>query len=261
MPHRSDSKEIELEGSAYLGELLAGVFYSVAGYRMLRLATQTREKPERVLGWTFLLMGTSFVLYQIPMVFLQLEHLSTPFNFAGRLVYCVSSVTLAHFTRIVFRQREAWASVLVFGIAVSLIVGVGFSALGGDWEGFSLSNRWFWFEWAANMLPFGWIGAEAFFHYRSGRRRVRVGLLEPLVCNRFLLWMIVGLLQLSVFLTILVQYVEYEATGIWAAWSDIALGILELATVGAIWLVFFPPAVYCRWIGDAATSPEQTADR
>ena len=211
MPQRSDSRETELEDGAYLGELLAGVFYAVAGYRMLRLATQTREKPEQLLGWTFLLTGMSYVLYQIPMIW-QLEHLNTPFNFAGRVVYCVSSVTLAHFTRIVFRQSEAWASALVFGIAISLVVGVGFSALGGDWDGFSLSNRWFWFEWAANMLPFGWIGVEAFFQYRSGRRRVRVGLLEPIVCNRFLLWMIVGLLQLSVFLTILVQYAEYEAS-------------------------------------------------
>ena len=240
--------------SAYLGELLAGVFYSIAGYRMLVLAARTQETPERVLGLTFLLMGVSFFLYQIPLV-LQSEVLETPFNFAGRVIYCASSVTLAHFTRIVFRREESWALALVFGVAASLVVGVGFSALGGDWDGFSISNSWFWFEWIASALPFGWIGAEAFLQYRSGRRRVRVGLLEPIVCNRFLLWMIVGLLQLSVFLVTLAQYAEYEATGIWAAWSDITLGTLEIATIGAIWLVFFPPAVYCRWIDDAAKMP------
>jgi hypothetical protein len=247
-----------LEESAYLGELLAGVFYSVAGCRMLLLAKRTQETPERVLGLTFLLMGVSFLLYQIPLIF-QTEHLSTPFSFAGRVVYCVSSVTLALFTRVVFRQTEVWASVLVFGIAISLVIGVGASALGGDWDGFSISNSWFWFEWVANALPFGWIGAEAFIHYRRARRRVRVRLLEPIVCNRFLLWMIVGLLQLSVFLVILVQYAEYEVTGTWSAWSDSTLGALELSTVGAIWLVFFPPAFYCRWMGSATESPRKTA--
>ena len=66
-----------MEDSAYLGELLAGVFYSVAGYRLLRLALRTQEKPERVLGLTFLLMGASFLLYQIPLVF-QSEAVETP---------------------------------------------------------------------------------------------------------------------------------------------------------------------------------------
>lgn len=244
-----------MEDSAYLGELLAGAFYFIVGYRMLLLAARTRETPERVLGWTFLLMGTSFVLYQIPLVW-QSEALETPFNFAARVVYCVSSVTLALFTRVVFRREDFWASALVIGIAVSLVTGVGFSALGGDWDGFSLSNRWFWFEWVASALPFGWIGAEAFLNYRSGRRRVRVGLLEPIVCSRFLLWMIVGFIQLSVFLVVLVQYAEYETTGKWSTWSDTTLGAMEIATIGAIWLVFFPPAVYRRWVGEATTNRE-----
>jgi len=244
-----------LEDSAYLGELLAGVFYSVVGCRLLLLAARTREKPERVLGLTFLLMGVSFLLYQIPLVF-QAEGLETPSYFSARVAYCVSSVTLALFTRVVFRPTEAWAAALVLGIPVSLVIGVGFSALGGDWEGFSISNHWFWFEWVANTLPFGWIGVEASIQYRSGRRRMRVGLLEPLVCNRFLLWMIVGLLQLSAFLISLVQYAEYEATGAWSTWADATLGTLEIVTIGVIWLVFFPPAFYSRWIGDAASTEE-----
>jgi hypothetical protein len=205
-------------------------------------------------------MGVSFTLYQIPLLF-PVEHLETQLFFCGRVVYCVSAVTLAHFTRIVFRQTEIWALALVVGVAASLVIGVGCSALTGDFEGFSISNPWFWFEWVANALPFGWIGVEAWLHYRSGRKRVRVGLLEPLVCNRFLLWMIVGVLQLSAFLVSLVQYAEYEVTGVWSTWSDSTLGALEMTTIGTIWLVFFPPAVYCRWIANAAESPEQTADR
>ena len=240
-----------MDESAYLGELLSGVFYAIAGYRMLLLAAQTREAPERVLGLTFLLIGVSFLLYQIPLI-LQTEFMETPIYFAARVTYCISSVTLALFTRIVFRQKETWASALVLGVGAGLVIGVGFSALGGDWEGFSISNRWFWFEWVANTLPFGWIGAEAFIQYHSGRRRVRVGLLEPVVCNRFLLWMIVGILQLSAFLISLVQYAEFEATGVWSTWADATLGSLEFVTIGAIWMVFFPPARYCRWINRAA---------
>lgn len=249
-----------MEEGAYLGELLAGAFYSIVGYRLLLLASRTRELPERLLGLTFVLMGVSFLFYQAPLIF-PVGVPDTPFFFSARVIYCFSSVALALFTRVVFRKTEAWASALVIGIAISLVIGVGFSALGGDWEGFSISNVWFWFEWVANMLPFAWIGVEAFIHHRSGRRRVRVGLLEPLVCNRFLLWMIAGLLQLSAFLLSLVQYAEYEATGTWSTWSDSTLGMLEMSTIGIIWLVFFPPAIYCRWITNTGKDPGQTAHR
>ena len=117
-----------------------------------------------------------------PLLF-AVEHLETQLFFCARVIYCLSSVMLAVFTRIVFRPTETWASVLV------------------------------------------------------------------------------GVLQLSTFLVSLAQYAEYEVTGVWSTWSDSTLGVLEMVTIGTIWLVFFPPAVYRRWVANDVESPEQTADR
>ena len=55
--------------------------------------------------------------------------------FAGRVTEDIGSVTFALFLQVVFRNQERWATWLVGGVAVSLMVGVGGSFWVGDWEG------------------------------------------------------------------------------------------------------------------------------
>jgi hypothetical protein len=236
---------------AYIGELAAGIFYLIIGARLAWLASRTREPPERLLAGMFIATGLSYVVYEIPVIF-NLEPLWTPLNFAGRVVYLPAPVLMAAFTRLVFRREASWATWLVVGIAALLVAGVAGSALGGDWEGYSISNGWFWLEWAGYTVPFGWAGAEAFGQYRQARRRLPLGLCEPLVCNGFLLWSLFAILQVSICLAILPQYAGYEQQNMFSAAWDILIGALEFLSVAAIWLVFFPPAAYQRWVNGAA---------
>ncbi len=190
---------------AYIGELLAGIVYLIVGVRLFRLGQRTREVPERLLAAMFLLSGASYIVYS--MVYLPgLESLWTPLSFAGRVIYIGPPILLAVFTRQVFRPEGPWAAWLVYGIAALMIGGVGGSALGGDWEGFSPSNGWFWLEWVGFTVPFCWAGTEAFVQYRQARRRVRLGLCAPGVCNRYLLWALFGSVQICAVLVILPQY-------------------------------------------------------
>lgn len=245
-----------MEDHAYIGELLAGIVYLIAGFRLLRLGQRTRKAPERLLGAMFLLSGASYIVYL--MAFIPgLESLWTPFNFAGRVIYIGPPILLAAFTRQVFRPEGSWAVWLVYGIAVLMIGGVGGSALGGDWEGFSISNPWFWAEWTGYTIPFCWAGAEAFAQYLQARRRVRLGLTDPFVCNRYLLWALFGVVQVCAALAILPQYTEYETTSQFTATWDNLIGGLEIVSVTLIWLIFFAPVFYQRWIDGSA--PAATA--
>jgi hypothetical protein len=140
----------------------------------------------------------------------------------------------------------------VVGIGALLVAGVAGSALGGDWEGYSISNGWFWLEWVGYTIPFGWAGAEAFNQYRQSRRRLPLGLCEPLVCNRFLLWSLFAIMQVSICLAILPQYASYEQHDLFSATWDTLIGAGEILSVATIWLVFFPPAAYRRWIEGTA---------
>ena len=240
-----------MEDHAYIGELLAGIVYLSVSVRLLRLAQRTGEVPEKLLGVIFLFMGTSAGLYVLP-TFSSFESLWTLLNFAARVAYIPAAVMVALFTRLVFRPEKRWGAWLVWGTAILLVTGVSGSALGGDLEGFSISIGWFWLEWVGYTIPFGWAGIEAFAQYRQARRRMQLGLCDRLVCNRYLLWALFGVMQVSLGLVILPQYSEYETTNQFTATWDAIYGAIGIVSLAMIWLVFFPPAFYQRWINGTA---------
>ena len=182
-----------MDQQLYIGELATAFFYLAVGLQLTRLASRTRETPERLLGLLFLVTGTSYLVYSFP-----IPALWTPLAFAGRVIYLPAPVIVALFTRRVFRPDDAWAAWLVRGTAVLLVVGVTGSVVSGDLEGFSISNPWFWPEWLGYTLPFGWAAGEALHQYAQARRRLKLGLCDPLVCNRFLLWGLFGVMQVGV---------------------------------------------------------------
>ncbi len=211
------------------------------------LGVRTGEAPERLLGASFLFYGVSGVLYSIA-AFESLAAFWTPLNFAARVAYLPSAVLVAVFTARVFRPGDRWARWLVRGVAVLLVAGVGGSALKGDWEGFSLSNVWFWLEWVGYTLPFGWAAAEALHQYLQARRRVSVGLCEPSVCNRMFLWSLYGLIQMLSNVVVIGQYAAYERENVFSSAWDFLYGGTILAALVVMWFAFFPPKIYLRWI-------------
>jgi hypothetical protein len=246
-----------MEDHSYLGELLAAAFYLAAGAQLLRLAARTREVPERLLGAMFLFAGISYALYQASVVIEDVT-LWTPLNFAARVLYLPVAVILAAFTRHVFRPESRWAGWLVWSCAALLVVGVVGSALRGDWEGFSIRNPWFWPEWLGYTAPFAWASVESLLYFGQARRRLRLGLCDPLACARFLLWGSFAAAQVFTSLLTLGQYAAYEREDVFGAGWDIAIGSIEICSIAMIWLVFFPPTAYRRWLtGDAARVAEE----
>ena len=81
---------------------------------------------------------------------------------------------------------------------------------------------------------------------------MRLGFCDPGVCNRYLLWALFGTLQVCLSLVLLPQYAEYESTNQFTAMWDALYGGIEIASLVMIWLVFFPPDFYQRWINGNA---------
>jgi hypothetical protein len=241
----------KLEGNSYLGELSAGIIYLLAGARLVLLGIRTGETPELLLGLAFVVSGIALLLYLMPYVHF-FEALWTPFIFGGRAAFIPVSVMLALFTRGVFRPRDRWATGLVWGIATLHTVGITGSALVGDWEGYSISSGWFWLEWTGYTLPMAWTGLEALAQYGPARRRVRLGLCGPLVCNRMLLWGLFGVLQVGLSIVVLFQYAAFQEASVFTAGWDRLYGVFSMGSVAMIWFAFFPPVWYRRWVGGAA---------
>jgi hypothetical protein len=249
----------KLEGNAYLGEFAAGIIYLLAGARLMLLGIRTGETPERFLGACFVMFGASGILYALG-EFEIFSGFQTPLYFAARVVYLPGAVLIAAFTARVFRSDDRWARWLVWGVAALFVIEVGGSALQGDWDGFSLSNAWFWLEFVGYALPFGWAAAEAFREYRQARRRVSIGLCEPSVCNRLFLWSLFGVIQFVGCFVVIGQYAAYGRENVFTATWDILYSGTTLAALVAMWLAFFPPKSYARWVNGATTQTESSSD-
>ncbi len=244
-----------MEVSAFIGHAISCLIYLVAGAGLYRLSLRTSKAPERLLGASLLLWSASIPLYDIPSLLVG-EPGVVPFSFASRVLSHMGTVAFVMFTRRVFRAQEDWAAWLVIGTAVCLSVGVGGSVWIGDWEGiYPLSNPWYWLECVGSIARMGWRVAVGFIQYTKARQRRRLGLCAPLVCNRFLLWGLVGMLWLLLELSLIAENAVYEVTLRWSDSLALLVGSLEVAPVALVWLAFFPPAVYRHWIeGTAATA-------
>jgi hypothetical protein len=247
-----------MEDNAYIGDVIAGIAFVAAGLRLLRLAVKTGGAPERLLSASFLLWGLGYALYDVPYALLDDEGLLASFFLASRVAIDAGGITFALFIQRVFRNRARWAPWLVAAIALGYAAGLTGSVWVGDWEGVRpLSNPWYWPERLANTVPTAWMAIEGFIHYAKARPRRRLGLCDPLVCNRFLLWGLAGALWVVLELTILPQEIGYEVKREFSAALGILSGFLEVAPVVLVWLAFFPPAFYRNWIAGCARAAER----
>jgi len=243
-----------MESSSWLFQILAAVVYTALGLRLLRLARRGGGLPEALLGTYFVLGGLSYIGYYLPEL-LEHDDWYVPLTYAARLTYDVGVLPFLLFLQLVFHRDVRWAGWLAAGSGLLLLAGATGSTIAGDYEGVTLDNPWFWCEWVGYTLPFAWLAWITFAEHRSASRRVRIGLTSSLVANRYLLWSIFGVLQVAASLALIPMYVDYARHGFYSAWSDALLGGLENVSLGVLWLVFFAPALYRRWVeGGAPTA-------
>jgi hypothetical protein len=239
-----------MEDSVYIGESIAGLVCLVVGVRLLRLALRTGKTPERLLSASFLAWGLAYLISSVPDA-LTGELLLRPFYFAGRLANSTGALTCAFFTWHVFRKRDTWGLWMVAGATACLIAGVVGSVWVGDWEGvYPIRNPWWWVEWMGVTATLAWLGAEALVQY--GKTRQRLGLCDPVLCNRFLLLGIASILWVALEFVLVVQTIEHEISQRWSGTADVLVAGVEILSIAMIWLVFFPPAFYRSWIHGAA---------
>jgi hypothetical protein len=245
-----------MEGSAFYGGMLAGLLYFTFGLCLIRMSWRSQRLPESILGTSFILWGIAYVCWQIPIATAN-EPLTQPLFFVGRIFTHAGTIFFASFCWIEFRNRSRWARYLVIAIALSLSTGVLGSIALGDWEGIRpITNPWWWLEWVAGLVAMGWVGVEGFIAYPRARQRLQLGLSDPLVCNRFLLWGITGVSLTAYSGILLFHATGFESNGVWSIVLDRVNGAVEAITIALFWLIYFPPRFYQHWILGAAPAAE-----
>ncbi len=247
-----------MEENAYLTSIAAGTFYLIASLRLIRLSRKNGERPELLLGLYFGLSGAYYLSYNLPSLF-GFESWAPTAEWIIEWIYVLGVFPYLFFIRAVFRPGAAWAGVLVGYSTILLLAGTVLGGLDGR-EVYSFDNPWFLIQWAGYTAPCVWMCWEAILSRRGALKRVRLGLCEPVVANRYLLLALFGGFQTLACLADLSYASDISNNQQASLISETLLGGTEIAAVAVLWLAFFPPRFYANWITRRAKIAPTPAD-
>jgi len=222
------------------------------GARLIRRGLPTRAAPELLMGVAYfsapglgypMVVGSSLIGDRL---------VSTAVFALGECGIVLGVSVFFFFNAVVFRAASpysrAFASAcsVVFSLCALEIVR-GHNAVGRDLLGLAPVRTAMMILLAVIGLAYAWTAYEGYRHHRLMRKRARVGLGDPVVANRFLLWGTAGSLQ------VFANLVSAHALSSGADMMTDQGSMLATAGVGVVnsvllVLIFMPPARYVRWL-------------
>jgi len=219
------------------------------GGRLLWQGRKPGNVPERLLGASLALDGIEWLLWVIafwPGV--EGTRASDAFAYTCRVGIVCHSIFLLAFTRHVFRPQSPAALGLLLGAATVMLGSLGIAAAHGDWSGYGNRGLWIYFETGTQQVAYAWTLLESALHHARMRRRLHHGLGDPVVSNRLALWAIYGGASLAAGLLYVGSVAVATASGSYPFAIDVLMVIGTSIAASMLWLAFFPPAGYRRWV-------------
>ena len=230
--------------------LLFVVTCSAVGVRLLWLAKSGGGRPAWLCGHGFSLIA----IIGFPLGVLS----GQGFAPAGEVLLSVAAVSLLAnalgigsffvFTVSVFRPGALWAHTLagaaVAGMAMSSVGIVAAIALApSDASSFAVSYGWSaTFQWIC-VLCFAWMGFEGLCEWWRSRRRLALGLSDPVVSNRLLMWGLFGVSTTLLCLVLAAVQMSGQPTAT-SLTAQLVQALFGVVSSMAATLAFFPPRAY-----------------
>ena len=237
-----------------------GVVGTLVGARLLLLARRTRELPELAIG-----LGLVFITVvgaPLSSVGRLPSLVSTPLGdavFALGLVFSLTGIELVYvFTWRVFHASARWARMVpvLAGVALAVqLAGLLIASQRGGTMAEILPHTRPWGLAIVGMvaLAFGWTAFESLRYHARLRRRLPLGLADPVVANRVLLWGVSGVATWCLCTALAGSMLAGQAP----LRDPLPLAIIALSgivTSLAWYLAFLPPAAWTRMLRRRAES-------
>jgi hypothetical protein len=239
-------------GAAAVGLLVAASI--VVGFRLVALHRRSGGAPELLLGLMLLLsVGAGYPLL------IAASRVGPdwvrPVFIVSTLCVNVGFAMLFAFTWRVFRRDAAWGGALAGAGMLALLANAAFrcwdAATGAHVRIAGEVVRESGFQGAPVLLGYLWTAWESLRYHGLMRRRLALGLADPAVCNRFLLW---GLMALFV-----ASGVVLNGVALWkqidilsTPWVLLASSFTGSAQTILLLLAFLPPSSYLAWVRSRA---------
>ncbi len=240
---------------AYLGAMLT------LGVRLAQLARRTRQLPEVLLAAHFLLCCTLGYALQGSGHALAIEADASRALVAtllsvghGASLLGVASVLVFNYW--VFRRGTRFGQgLLAAGIAWLVAGYLGCAASGSFWHG-RPEGFWFWLLYSGFTAASIWTLGEPLLYFVALRKRRRLGLAEPLLVDRFLLWGVGSLARFAMLavgaFAMLSMSVEASDPAAIVAPTFLASGLAGIVVAVSYGLAFFPPRNYVAFVSRRA---------
>ncbi len=237
-----------------LGVVAFSLACAVVGVRLLRVAARTRQAPELSMGAALVSSGAIGFPLLIASQVLSLRsgpslaaHLLSAF---GAAFTFLGYIGLLIGTWRIYRPAAQWPRA-VLAVATLIVVGSCATLFATrDATPGGVREIALWTGVAVGISTFAWSAAESFALYGRMQRRARIGLVEPAVVNRVLLW---GIGSLAAFAMsaqgLLMRVLSGPVVDDGQRLVSSALGLIAAV---AMWLAFFPPAAYRRRLAQRA---------
>jgi hypothetical protein len=254
---------LELYGSvgvvAGLGQAVYLVAAFVLSWPLLARARRSRDAAPLLLGIQLLFaMGFGYLLCAAGMGLAMLS--KTPMTglvsallSAGHGATIIGLCAAMLFERRVFWPEARWPLVAIAGLMAAMLAGWLGATTTGAFETGSYASGWVRLLTAGMLATNLWVGIEPLLYHTKLAKRVPLGLAEPLVADRFLLWGLGSLARAALILigpaaeAILSGLVGDARNSFSGTVLAVASG-LGLATSVAYWLTFNPTPAYVRWV-------------
>ena len=254
---------LELYGSvgivAGLGQAIYLTAAFVLAWHLLARARRSRDLAPALLGVQLLFaMGFGYMLRGAGMALAMLPREKSPalvsiLLAAGHGSTIVGLTAALLFERRVFWPEARWPLAVMAALVSAMAIGWLGATTSGAFATGSYANRWVLLLTAGMLGTNLWVGIEPLVYHRKLARRIPLGLAEPLVADRFLLWGLGSLARAALILLgpaaeVLLAALTGGARDRFTAVTLVVASSLGLATSVAYWLTFNPTPAYVRWV-------------
>lgn len=215
------------------------------GLRMLWVARRTRQLPETAFGITCAGGALGATLLVIGSGTLTGEE-SYPLWALSVVAISVGVAALYVGVWRIYRLGSLWGAALAAVGILALLVSVVLRLLPGEIVQQSEPNASLLLNQLASIVGYGWASIEGFRYWVLMRRRLALGLADPLTTHRFLFWAVAAaaaaLNSPIIFYGAFVAQVKLNMLPVLFFWLQANL----LVSAVGMWFSFFPPAFYRR---------------
>ena len=244
-PRKDEALSMELVWAGFAAFFVASL---AVGVRLVALAVRKGQAPELLIGLAVLGIGPVGFGLQTVAGLVDAHDLGETLATASAAAVAIGIWAKLIFNWLVYRRHSRVALVAMIALAGAVAVQLLAQPMRGSFLEATQDIRVGAARGALQVVALGWGAAEALVYWAKLRRRARLGLADPVLTNRFLMWAIsaaAAALGTAIGVTAslatgknMLQLPEIVA-------SSSAHGFV--AAIG-MWLAFAPPRAYARWL-------------